>query len=89
MQPFVIALASDSAEDSDSVACVTDHYRSVKHGPIANAPPDVEHLVFGSPVQSASTGTWWDVVQFSHPMKIQNTSLTSIEVTLDYLQFCF
>ena len=58
MQPFVIALASDSAEDSDSVACVTDHYRTVKDGPTANAPPDVEHLVFGCPAQSGSTVTW-------------------------------
>ena len=39
---------SDSAEDSDTVACVTDQCGAVKHGPIANSPPDVEHLVFGS-----------------------------------------
>ena len=58
MQPCVIALASDSAEDSDTVACVPDHCGTVKHGPIANTPPDVEHLVFGSPAQSASTVTW-------------------------------
>ena len=51
MQPFVIALASDSAEDSDAVACVTDQCGTVMHGPIANTPPDVEHLVFGSPIQ--------------------------------------
>ena len=58
MQPFVIALASDLVADSDTVACVTDQCRTVKHGPIANTPPDVEHLVFGSLAQSASTVTW-------------------------------
>ena len=58
MQPFVIAFASDSAEDSDTVACVTDTWRTVKHGPTANTHPLVEHLVFGYPVQSASTVTW-------------------------------
>ena len=58
MQPFVIAWASDSAEDSDTVACVTDRCRTVKHGQIANTPPDVEHIVFGSPAQSASAVTW-------------------------------
>ena len=80
MQPFVIALASDSAEDSDTVACVTDQCRTVKHGPIANTPPDVEHLDFGSPAH---------VVQLSNPTEIQYTSLTSFEVTRDSLQFCF
>ena len=55
MQPFVIALAYDSAEDSDAVACVSDQCRTVKHGPIANTPPDREHLVFGSPALSAPT----------------------------------
>ena len=49
---------SDSSEDSDTVACVTDQCGTVKHGPIANIPPDVEHLVFGSPAQSTSTVTW-------------------------------
>ena len=58
MQPFVIALASDSAEDSDTVASVTYQCRTVKHRPIANTPQDVEHLVFGSPAQSAPTVTW-------------------------------
>ena len=58
MQPFVIALAYDSAEDSDTVACVTDQCRTVKYGPIANTPPDVEHFVFGSTAQSASTVSW-------------------------------
>ena len=48
MQPFLIAMASNSAEDSDMVACVTDQHSS----------GDVEHLVFGSPAQSASTVTW-------------------------------
>ena len=86
MQPFVIALASDSADDSDTVACVTDQYRTVKHGPIANTPADVEHLVLGSPAQSASTVTW--IVQLSHPREIQCTSLTSFEVTRDSLQHC-
>ena len=41
MELFVIALASDSAEDSDTVAVVTDQCRTVKHGPIANTPRDV------------------------------------------------
>ena len=87
MQPFVIALASDSAEDSDTVACVTDQCRTVKHGPIANTPPDMEHLVFGSPAKSASTANTDDVVQLSQPREIQYTSLTAFEVTRDSLQF--
>ena len=57
MQPLVIAVASDSAEDSDTVACVTDQFLTLKHGLVANTPPDVEHLVLGSPAQSASTVT--------------------------------
>ena len=43
---------------SDTVACVTDQCRTVKHGPIANTLPDVEHFVFGFPAQSASIVTW-------------------------------
>ena len=70
MQPFVIALASDSAQDSDTVACVTDQCRTVKHGPIANTPPDVEHLVFGSPTQSASTVTWMTSSSFKTQGKL-------------------
>ena len=72
MQPFVIALATDSAEDSDTVACVTDHCRTVKHGPIVNTPPNVKRLIFGSPAQK----------------EIQYTSLTSSEVMRNSLQFC-
>ena len=87
MQPFVIAMDSDSTEDSGNVACVTDQCRTVMHGPIANTPPDVEHLVFMSPAHIH--GHTDDVVQLSHPREIQYTSLTSFEVTRDPLQFCF
>ena len=60
LQPFLIAFASDSAEDVDTVAYVTDQWRTMIHvvGPIANKPPLAEHSVFGSPAQSASTITW-------------------------------
>ena len=81
MQPFVIALTSDSAEGSDTVACVEDQSRTVKHGPIG-APC----LGVSSPV--CIHGHMDDVVQLSHPREIQYTSLASFEVTRDSLQFC-
>ena len=84
--PFVFALASDSADDSDTVACVTDQ-RTVKHGPIANTPPDVEHFVFGFPAQSASTVTWMTSSNLA-AKEVQHTSLASLEVTRDPLQLC-
>ena len=52
---------SDSAEDSDTLAYITDKCGTVKHGRIANTPPDVEHVVFGSPVDIH--GHMDDVVQ--------------------------
>ena len=73
MQPFVIALASDSAEDSDTVACVIDQSRTVKHGPIANTPTDVEHLVLGVSSPVCIHGHMDDVVQLSHLREIQYT----------------
>ena len=83
MQPFVIAVASASAEDSDTVACVTDQCRTVKHGPIVNTRPDVEHLFFWVSSPVCIHGHMDDVVQLSHPREIQYTSLTSFEATRD------
>ena len=88
MQPCVIALASDSTEDSDAVACVTDQCRTMKHGPIANTPLDVEHLVFGSDSPVCIHGHMDDIIQLPNPRRIQYKSRASSGVTRDALQFC-
>ena len=88
MQPSVIAFASDSTEESDTVACVTEKCRTVKHGPIANTPLDVDHLVFGSPAQICIQSHMDDVVQLPKPSEVQYTFLTAFEISCDSLQFC-
>ena len=55
------------AEDSDAVASVTDQCRTVKHGPSANTPPDVEHLVswVSSPVTWMTSSSFHTQGKFS------------------------
>ena len=71
-QVFHVQLASKSAEDSDTVTCVTDQCRTVKNGPIANTPPDVDNLDFwvSSPVcihghMDDNADILWGNVRFS------------------------
>ena len=86
MQPFVIALASDSAEDSDTVAVSQTSVERRSTDRLPTLLPTCSTLSFGLQL-SLRPQSHDDVVLLLHPWEIEYTSLTSFEVTRDSLQF--
>ena len=76
---FNASMASESVESSDTVVCVRNHCRTVKHGPISRT-TDVEQLIFGI------HGHMDDIVQLSHPKKFSTHRWRPFEVTRESLQ---
>ena len=81
--PLVIAFASASAELNDVVACTLLCVNEYSH--LSSTPPEVEHLVFGHPLQTLSTTTLNFLLSLSvslcQPTETEHKSWSSFEVS--------